>query len=43
MKKKTKIIFAGRFPPPVHGAAIMNQNYFESLNKNKDFEVRGIK
>jgi glycosyltransferase involved in cell wall biosynthesis len=38
-----KVLFLGRFPPPVHGAAVMNQNYFEALNKDKDFNVKKIK
>lgn len=33
----------GRFPPPVHGAAVMNENYFEALDKDKNFEVKRIK
>jgi len=36
-----KILFLGRFPPPVHGAAKMNEIYYESLSR--DFEVKKIK
>lgn len=38
-----KILFLGRFPPPVHGAALMNESYFNALKQEKDFEVNKIK
>ena len=38
---KKKILFAGRFPMPIHGAAKMNELYYNSLNKN--FNVKRIK
>jgi len=37
-----KILFLGRFPEPVHGAAVINENYFKSLARN-NFEVERIK
>ena len=40
---KRKILFLGRFPPPVHGASKMNELYFKSRIINKNFEVRKIK
>ena len=40
---KKKILFLGRFAPPVHGAAVMNENYFSSLSKDKRFIVKKIK
>ncbi len=41
--KTKKIIFLGRFSPPVHGAARMNELYLKVLKKNKKFEVKKIK
>ncbi len=38
-----KVLFLGRFPPPVHGAALMNENYFKALSKDKNFKVKRIK
>jgi len=38
-----KVLFLGRFPPPIHGAALMNQNYFEALKKEKDIYIKNIK
>jgi len=38
-----RILFIGRFPTPVHGAALMNENYFNTLNKDKNFDIRKIK
>ncbi len=38
-----KILFLGRFTPPFHGAALMNEHYFNSLNNDKNFQVEKIK
>lgn len=38
-----KILFLGRFSPPVHGAAMMNENYFAELSKDKNFYIKRIK
>lgn len=43
IKMKKKVLFVGRFAPPMHGAAKMNDLYFEALKKDKNFEVRKIK
>ena len=40
---KTKILFLGRFTPPMHGAAKMDELYFDALDKDKNFDVRKIK
>lgn len=40
---KNKVLFIGRFTPPVHGAALMNENYFNSPKIGKDFVVKNIK
>lgn len=34
---KSKILFLGRFAPPTHGAAKMNELYFNELRKDKNF------
>ena len=39
MNPKNKILFMGRFPPPVHGAAVMNEFYFNSLEIGRKFEI----
>lgn len=41
--KKKKILFIGRFPPPVHGAAVMNELYFNEIKDNSNFCVKRIK
>ncbi|MCH7850079.1 MAG: glycosyltransferase family 4 protein [Nanoarchaeota archaeon] len=38
---KNKILFLGRFVPPIHGASVMNEIYFNSLGKK--FNVKKIK
>lgn len=38
-----KILFVGRFAPPMHGAAKMNDLYFEALKEDKNFDLRKIK
>jgi len=38
-----KVLFLGRFAPPMHGAAKMNELYFNALNRDKNFEVHKIK
>lgn len=40
---KQKILFLGRFPEPFHGAAKMNQDYFNSKLINEQFQLRKIK
>ena len=40
---KKKILFLGRFPPPTHGASIMNELYFNGKEMNKNFELKKIK
>ncbi len=38
-----KILFIGRFPPPVHGAAVMNEIYFNKIKEDKNFNIKRIK
>jgi len=38
-----RILFLGRFPPPVHGASKMNEVYFKSKTINKEFKLQKIK
>ena len=38
-----KILFLGRFAPPMHGAAKMNELYFNALEKDKNFSIKKIK
>ena len=40
---KTKVLHLGRFAPPMHGAAKMNELYLEGLKKDKDFEAKKIR
>lgn len=40
---KKKVLFLGRFSPPVHGASVMNENYFNSLDEDKNFDIQKIK
>ncbi len=42
IKNKNKILFIGRFPPPIHGASKVNENYFNSRVINKNFNLRKI-
>lgn len=39
---KKKILFIGRFPPPIHGAAIMNELYYNSIEINRKFNLDKI-
>lgn len=38
-----KVLFLGRFAPPMHGAAKMNDLYFNALKKDRSFSVKKIK
>ena len=40
---KKKILFLGRFPPPTHGASIMNDLYFNGKEMNETFDLKKIK
>ena len=40
---KNKILYLGRFPPPVHGASKVNENYFKSKIIRKEFDVDKIR
>ncbi|MBR9706717.1 glycosyltransferase family 4 protein [Candidatus Pacearchaeota archaeon] len=43
MKDKRKVLFIGRFPPPMHGASKMNELYYNSKIIREKFHVRKIK
>lgn len=38
-----KVLFLGRFAPPMHGAARMNELYFGEIKKDKNFKIKKIK
>jgi len=38
-----KVLFLGRFTPPVHGAALMNENYFNAIKEDKNFNIKRIR
>jgi glycosyltransferase involved in cell wall biosynthesis len=38
-----RILFLGRFAPPIHGAARMNELYYDALKECKNFRVSKIK
>ena len=40
--KNTRIVFAGRFAPPSHGAALMNERYVDYLSTKHDVTVLRI-
>ncbi|MEK6927956.1 MAG: glycosyltransferase family 4 protein [Nanoarchaeota archaeon] len=40
---KSKVLFIGRFVPPVHGAAMMNESYFNSKIIKKNFDIDRLK
>ena len=43
MKNKNKVLFLGRFPPPIHGASKMNDLYFHGALADSDFSIERIK
>ena len=38
-----RVLFLGRFPNPIHGAALMNESYYNGLKEDKDFNIKKIK
>jgi len=38
-----RVLFLGRFPNPIHGAALMNESYYNGLKKDKNFNIKKIK
>lgn len=43
MDSKKKLLFIGRFPPPVYGTSLMNEKYANSKIINKEFDIKKIK
>ncbi len=41
--EKKKVLFLGRFPSPIHGASVINENYFNALDKDRNFITKKIK
>src|SRR3989344_3005899 len=40
---KKRVLFLGRFPPPIYGTSLMNENYYNSKVLNNSFELKRIR